>query len=66
MGQQEDGTGRAQLAGEWSTVDELNWAADRAVMRKLKMRGEEPSEWLATEYRELTCRRMGLPAGRVK
>lgn len=41
----------------WSGDDELNWAADGAVLRSLKKRGEEPSEWLASEYRELSARR---------
>lgn len=41
----------------WSAVDELNWKADRAVLRDLKKRGEEPSEWLANEYAELSARR---------
>jgi hypothetical protein len=41
----------------WTTVDELNWAADRATIRVIKKRGEEPSEWLAAEYRELSARR---------
>lgn len=41
----------------WTTVDELNWKADRVVIRALKKRGEVPSEWLASEYRELSARR---------
>lgn len=41
----------------WTTVDELNWKADRAVLRDLKKRGEAPSEWLANEYAELSARR---------
>jgi len=41
----------------WTRTDELNWAADRAVIRDLKARGESPSEWLANEYAELSARR---------
>jgi len=41
----------------WTTVDELNWKADRTVIRALKKRGEAPSDWLANEYRELSARR---------
>jgi hypothetical protein len=56
-------TGQSELAGEpWSRVDELNWAADRATIRSLKKRGDEPSEWLATEYRELSTRRKAVAA----
>ena len=51
------GTVQTVPAGEWSRVDELNWAADRTTIRVVKKRGEEPSEWLATEYRELSARR---------
>lgn len=49
-----------EMAGKkmaWTAVDELNWNADRTVLRDLKMRGEQPSEWLAAEYRELSARR---------
>ncbi len=42
---------------KWTAVDELNWAADRAVLRDLKKRGEEPSAWLTAEYAELSARR---------
>ncbi|MET4135702.1 hypothetical protein [Pseudarthrobacter sp. PvP090] len=49
---------RTVQSGErWGHIDELNWAADRATIRSLNNRGEEPSEWLATEYRELNARR---------
>ena len=41
----------------WTQTDELNLAADRTMLRKLKERGEEPSEWLLEEYQELTERR---------
>jgi hypothetical protein len=54
------GTEQSERAGEWSRVDELNWAADRATLRVIKKRGEEPSEWLATEYRELSARRKAV------
>lgn len=47
----------------WTEVDELNWKADRAVLRALKKRGEEPSDWLATEYRELSTRRKAATRG---
>ncbi|WP_229994363.1 hypothetical protein [Arthrobacter sp. Bi26] len=47
----------------WTRTDELNWAADRAVLRDLKKRGEEPSEWLAGEYRELSARRKAAARG---
>lgn len=57
-------TGQIELAGEWSRVDELNWTADRATIRAIKKRGEEPSEWLATEYRQLSARRKAV-ASRV-
>ncbi|AHB31641.1 hypothetical protein ArV2_gp30 [Arthrobacter phage vB_ArS-ArV2] len=54
-------TGQAEQAGEssppWTQVEELNWKADRVVLRDLKKRGEEPSIWLTTEYRELNTRR---------
>lgn len=58
-----------EMAGKkmaWTTVDELNWKADRAVLRSLKKRGETPSEWLASEYRELSARRKGVMAGTAK
>lgn len=41
----------------WTVTDELNLAADRTMLRKLKERGEEPSAWLLEEYQELTERR---------
>lgn len=47
----------AHVKTPWSGDDELNWAADRAVLRSLKKRGEEPSEWLAAEHSELSARR---------
>jgi integrase len=45
------------MAVKWTQTDELNWAADRLVLRKLKDRSEEPSEWLAAEFEELSERR---------
>jgi len=45
------------MTSKWTEVDELNWKADRAALRKIKARGEQPSEWLTTEYRELSARR---------
>lgn len=44
-------------SSRWTQTDELNLAADRMVLRKLKERGEEPSAWLLEEYQELTERR---------
>lgn len=41
----------------WSGEDERNWVANRRVLRELKKRGEEPSEWLASECRDLDARR---------
>jgi len=45
------------MAIKWTTTDELNWAADRATLRAIKKRGDEPSEWLVNEYAELSARR---------
>lgn len=63
MGQMQDGTVQCERAGEWSRVDELNWSADRSTIRTIKKRGEEPSEWLANEYRELSARRKAAARG---
>lgn len=41
----------------WRAVDELNWAADQAVIHDLHQHGEQPSDWLAAEYQELSKRR---------
>lgn len=58
MGQLQDRTVQTKrCTAPWTRTDELNWKADRTVIRDLKKRGEEPSEWLATEYRELCARR---------
>jgi integrase len=45
------------MAVKWTQEDERNWVADRVVLRKLKERGEEPSQWLADEFAELSERR---------
>lgn len=45
------------MAVKWTQTDELNLAADRAVIRKMRAKGEEPSAWLLDEYKELTERR---------
>ncbi|MCY1246647.1 hypothetical protein D9M72_599040 [compost metagenome] len=55
----------AYVKTPWSPNDELNWAADRAALRRLKERGEEPSNWLAAEYLELTARRKTAAKERV-
>lgn len=44
----------------WSSVDELNWAADGSVFCGLKKRGEEPCEWLSTESRQPNTRRKAV------
>jgi len=54
------------MAAKWTQADELNLIADRTVLRKLKERGEEPSEWLAAEYAELTERRKAAKPRRRK
>jgi len=63
MGQIQDRTAQCERAGEWTRADELNWAADRTVLRNLKNRGVEPSDWLAAEYRELSARRKAAQHG---
>lgn len=63
MEQMQDRTTQCERPGEWSKVDELNWSADRSVLRDLKKRGEEPSVWLAAEYRELNTRRRAARRG---
>ena len=50
----------------WTHTDELNWAADRSTIRVIKKRGEEPSDWLANEYRELSARRKANASGCAK
>lgn len=54
------------MAAKWTQTDELNLIADRTVLRKLKDRGEEPSEWLASEYAELVERRKAAKPRRRK
>lgn len=45
------------MPAKWTATDELNLVADRAVIKKIRARGEEPSAWLLEEYQELTERR---------
>lgn len=45
------------MPARWTVTDEANLAADRAVIRKMRAMGEEPSAWLLQEYNELTERR---------
>jgi integrase len=45
------------MAVKWTQEDERNWVADRTVLKKLKERDEEPSQWLADEFAELSERR---------
>lgn len=45
------------MAARWSAEDERNYVADRTVLKKLEARGEEPSQWLAEEFAELSARR---------
>ncbi|MEV7472274.1 site-specific integrase [Pseudarthrobacter oxydans] len=45
------------MPARWTATDEANLAADRAVIRKMRAKGEEPSAWLLAEYEELTERR---------
>ena len=51
---------------KWTQTDELNWAADKVVLRKLKDRGEEPSDWLAEEFADLSERRKLAKPRRAK
>jgi len=50
----------------WTAEDERNYVADRTVLKKLEARGEEPSQWLADEYAELTERRKQAKRRRPK
>jgi len=50
----------------WTAEDERNYTADRTVLKKLHDRGEEPSQWLADEYAELTERRKQAKRRRPK
>lgn len=54
------------MAVKWTQEDERNLVADRTVLRKLKDRGEEPSQWLADEYAELTARKKAAKQRRPK
>ena len=51
---------------KWTQEDERNWAADKVVLRKLKDRGEEPSQWLADEFADLSERRKQAKPRRPK
>jgi len=50
----------------WTAEDERNYVADRTVLKKLEARGEEPSQWLADEYAELSERRRHAKRRRPK
>jgi len=50
----------------WTAEDERNYVADRTVLKKLEARGEEPSQWLADEYAELSERRKQAKRRRPK
>ena len=50
----------------WTAEDERNYVADRTVLKKLEARGEEPSQWLADEYVELSERRRHAKRRRPK
>lgn len=54
------------MAVRWSAEDERNYVADRLVLKKLKARGEEPSQWLAEEYADLSARRAEAKRRRPK
>ena len=51
---------------KWTQEDERNWAADKVVLRKLNDRGEEPSQWLADEFADLSERRKQAKPRRPK
>ena len=50
----------------WTAEDERNYTADRTMIKKLADRGEEPAQWLADEYAELTERRKQAKRRRPK
>jgi len=50
----------------WTAEDERNYVADRTVLKKLADRGEEPSQWLADEFAELSERRKQAKRRRPK
>jgi len=54
------------MAVKWTQEDERNWVADRTVLKKLKERGEEPSQWLADEFADLSERRKLVKPRRPK
>lgn len=54
------------MSAGWTQEDERNLIADRTVLKKLEARGEEPSQWLADEYAELTARRKEAKRRRPK
>lgn len=51
---------------KWTQEDERNYAADRIVLKKLKDRGEEPSQWLIDEFADLSERRKASRQRRPK
>jgi len=50
----------------WTAEDERNYTADRTMIKKLADRGEEPAQWLADEYAELSERRKQAKRRRPK
>lgn len=54
------------MAVKWTQEDERNYVADRTVLKKLKDRGEEPSQWLADEFADLSKRRLEAKRRRKK
>ena len=50
----------------WTAEDERNYVADRTVLKKLADRGEDPSQWLADEFAELSERRRQAKRRRPK
>jgi len=56
----------AVVSERWTAEDERNLAADRAVLRKMQARGEEPSAWLQDEYNELMRRKKAAKVRRPK
>lgn len=51
---------------KWTQEDERNYVAERTVLKKLKDRGEEPSQWLVDEFADLTARRKAAKPRRPK
>ena len=54
------------MSERWTAEDERNLAADRAVLKKMRERGEEPSQWLVDEHDELTRRKKAAKVRRPK